>query len=117
MTISLPVPWSAGGLLQFAELAFQLIMLATIVLVPVFFIFVIVYGHFVVRGQQKYKEYWHKMEIKERADSKEDVRIWRDCSLVYLQRLADGLTPHPGYGERAKIIRAGQDLGKSPDRS
>lgn len=115
MTISLPVPWNAAGLLQFAELTLQLLALSALVLIPMFFLFVLIYGYFIVRAQQEHAARRLKIQAEELANEKEDLRIWRDCALVYLQRLADGLTPHLGYGERAEIVHPIKEFGKIPD--
>ncbi len=115
MTISLPVPWNVSGLLQFGELTLQLLALAALILIPMFFLFVVIYGYFVVRPQQEYAEWRRERLEKETATEKEALRIWRDCSLVYLQRLADGLTPHLGYGERANIARPITKFTSAPD--
>jgi len=112
MTISLPVPWNVSGLLQFGELALQLIALAALVLIPMFFLFVLFYGHFIIRPQQEHADWRRQRQAEDAEAHQEKLRIWRECSLVYLQRLADGLTPHLGYGERAKIVRPIKEFGK-----
>lgn len=109
LVTTFPVAWNFEGLKQFASLTVQLVILAVILSIVVFWVFEILFEIFILPYIRAHRAHIREEREKIEKEEREHNRIWRDGTRVYLERLADGLVPFPGYGTHTVIIREVDD--------